>query len=748
LISCGPSSVLLTRVETFSGTLLRSDFPAMLLSMNPLRLILSLACLTALSPAADPPPAVKASVHTNRLSKEKSPYLLQHQHNPVDWYPWGDEAFARAKAENKPILLSIGYSTCHWCHVMERESFENEEIGKYLKEHFIAIKLDREERPDIDHVYMTAMQALGLGGGWPLNAFLTPDRQPFYGGTYFPPKDSGGKPGFLSILKRIADVWEKNPDAIRTDAKNITDELQKHMAGANATPSTEAAKPEWVAAAAAQFSGNFDEKYGGFSGAPKFPQPHVPGLILMAGVHTEKKTMVDQVLFTCRRMAAGGMYDQLGGGFSRYSVDAKWLVPHFEKMLYDNAQLIDLYLNAGLVSGDPFYHAVVRDILRYLFRDMTHRDGGFYSAEDADSEGQEGKFYCWTKAEMESVLSKEEAAFALPYFGITEKGNFEDHSHPNPLPNLNVLHVSDPERKPDDAAQKLLAGVKTKLFEVQKKRVRPHLDDKILTSWNGLMLGALARAAVILDEPAWLDAAKKNFSFVTSKMWDPAGKTFYHRWRDGGRDSTQLLNAYAFYLQGSIELYQATLDPAVLTFCIDLADGMIAKFYDNKAGGFYTSTGGDDLLFRAKDDHDGAEPSGNSMAVQALLRLAALTERKVYREKADATLKLYAARLKETPEALPLMLQAVAFASEEPFRAVIAGDPAAPETKALLRAAHAVYQTHRVILGTAGPVEPFAITLLPRDGKPTAYVCTGTSCQPPTSDPAQVRKSLLPPGLK
>ena len=698
--------------------------------------------------AADPIPTVNPTPFTNRLAKEKSPYLLQHQHNPVDWYPWGEEAFARARAENKPILLSIGYSTCHWCHVMERESFENEEVGKYLKEHFIAIKLDREERPDIDHIYMTAMQALGLGGGWPLNAFLTPDREPFYGGTYFPPKDSGGKPGFLSILKRIAGVWEKDPAAIRTDAKNITSELQKHMAGANATPSTEAVKPEWVVAAAAQFSGNFDEKYGGFSGAPKFPQPHVPGLMLMTGVHTENKTLVDQVLFTCRRMAAGGMYDQLGGGFSRYSVDAKWLVPHFEKMLYDNAQLIDLYLNAGLVRSEPAYHDVVRDILRYILRDMTHKDGGFYSAEDADSEGQEGKFYCFTKAEMETILSKEEAAFALPFFGISEKGNFEDHSHPNPLPNLNVLHVSDPERKLNEAEQKMLTGIKTKLFDVQKKRIRPHLDDKILTSWNGLMLGAISRAAVIMDEPAWLDAAGKNFAFVTSKLWDPTTKTLYHRWRDGERDSTQLLNAYAFYLQGSIELYQVTLNPAVLTFCIDLADGMIAKFYDEKAGGFYTSMGGDDLLFRAKDDHDGAEPSGNSTVVQALLKLAALTERKVYREKADATLKLYAARLKETPEALPLMLQAVAFASEEPFRAVIAGDPAAPETKALIRAAHGVYQAHRVILGTAGPVEPFAITLLPREGKPTAYVCTGTSCQPPTSDPAQVRKSLLPPGLK
>ncbi len=714
--------------------------------LSPLLLLLPL--LTLPSGAADPPPAGKPPLPVNRLAKEKSPYLLQHQHNPVDWYPWGEEAFARAKAENKPILLSIGYSTCHWCHVMERESFENPVIGQYLKEHFIAVKLDREERPDIDHVYMTAMQALGLGGGWPLNVFLTPDRQPFYGGTYFPPEDKGGRPGFLSILKRIADVWEKDPKGVMEDAKNITTQLQAHMAKEYAKASTEAVSPELVAAAAVQFSNNFDEKHGGFSAAPKFPQPQIPGLVLMAGVHTGNKVMIDEVLFTCRRMAAGGMYDQLGGGFARYAVDDQWLVPHFEKMLYDNAQLIDLYLDAGLVSRDPQYHAVVRDIMRYVLRDMTHAEGGFYSAEDADSEGHEGKFYCFTKAEMESLLTAEEAALALPWFGITEKGNFEDHSHPTPLKQLNVLHIAQPERALTDAEKTLLATIKGKLYEAQKKRVRPHLDDKILSSWNGLMLGAIARAGVLMEEPAWLDAARKNFTFVTTKLWDPATKTLYHRWRDGERDTTQLLNAYAFYLKGCVHLYEATLDPAVLTFATQLAEGMIEKFYDEKTGGFFTSSGGTDLLFRAKDDHDGAEPSGNSTAVVALLKLAALTENKNFRDKADATLKLYAGRLKEMPQALPLMLQAVAFASEEPFRVVLAGDPSLPETQALLRAAHDVYQTHRVILGTTGPVEPFATTLLPREGKPTAYVCTGNSCQPPTSDPAQVRKMLQPPGQK
>ena len=691
-----------------------------------------------------PPPPVNPPAHTNRLSKEKSPYLLQHQHNPVDWYPWGEEAFARAKAEHKPILLSIGYSTCHWCHVMERESFEDEAVGKFLREHFIAVKLDREERPDIDHVYMTAMQALGLGGGWPLNVFLTPDRQPFYGGTYFPPADKGGRPSFLNVLTRIAGIWEKDPDGILADAKSLTTQLQEHMAKEKTNLSPGALTQELVTAAAAGFSSNFDPKYGGFSGAPKFPQPKIPSLVLMAGDKTSNKKWVDEVLFTCRRMAAGGMYDQLGGGFARYSVDDKWLVPHFEKMLYDNAQLIDLYLDAGLVSGDPQYHAVVRDILRYLLRDMTHREGGFYSAEDADSEGQEGKFYCFTLAEAESILTREEAAFAVPYFGITAAGNFEDHSHPNPLPGLNVLHRAEPDRLLKPEEQALLATISAKLYDVQKKRVRPHLDDKVLTSWNGLLLGAIARAGIILGEPEWLAAAGKNFAFVTAKLWDPATKTFYHRWRDGERDSAQLLTSYANYLLGSIELYQATLDPTVLAFAIDLADGMIAKFHDTTSAGFFSSTDSPDLLFRAKDDYDGAEPSGNSTAVLALLKLSALTENESYRKVADDTLKLYSQRLKDLPQALPLMLHAVAFAGEPPFRVVIAGDTALPETQALVRAAHSVYQTHRVILGTTGPVEPFAKTLVLRDNKPTAYVCTGTSCRPPTSIPEDVRKILRP----
>jgi uncharacterized protein YyaL (SSP411 family) len=495
-----------------------------------------------------------------------------------------------------------------------------------------------------------------------------------------------------------------------------------------------------VTAAATGFAKGYDPQWGGFSRAPKFPQPQVPGLLLLAAAHNQDQALTDKVLHTCRMMAAGGMYDQIGGGFSRYSVDEKWLVPHFEKMLYDNAQLIHLYLDAGLVSGEEPYHDTVRDVIRYLLRDMTHKDGGFYSAEDADSEGHEGKFYCWTKKELMEVLGAEDGAWACDYFGVTEKGNFEDHSHPDPLPGQNVLSVIKPEAKLSEADAKRLAAVKQKLFDLRVKRVRPHLDDKVLTSWNGLMLGALSRASIILDHKEALAAAKKNFAFVKATLWDASTKTLYHRWRDGARDSAQLLSAYAFYLDGCIDLYEATLDASVLEFAVSLAEGMTAKFYDPKSGGFYTSTGTSDLIFRVKDDYDSAEPSGNSVAILALLRLAAITDAAPLRQKAEASLKAFHTRLTETPQAVPLMLKAAAFAAREPYRAVIAGDPA--EGRTLLRAAHRLYQPHRVILGTTGPVEPVAREMTARDGKPTAYVCTGTACQPPTDDPMTVWKYL------
>ncbi len=740
--------------------------------------------------------------HTNRLAREKSPYLLQHAHNPVDWFAWSDEAFEKARVENRPIFLSIGYSTCHWCHVMERESFEDEKVAAFLNQHFVSIKVDREERPDVDKIYMTFVQATAGSGGWPLNVFLTPELKPFFGGTYFPPDDRSGRPGFLQLLRQIHQVWQTRRGEIAGSADEIHARLEAAATKANAgdlLPTQEALKN-----AGDSFKRMFDPRHGGFGGAPKFPQPSLPSLLLRCARRFHDDEATRMVLHTCDRMAAGGIHDQLGGGFARYSVDAEWLVPHFEKMLYDNAQLAQLYLDAHLVAENKRSDGVVekrndektntpalqhsntpfadtaRDILNYVLRDMTHPAGGFYSAEDADSEGHEGKFYCWTRAELEKLLAPDEFKAAVHYFGITEPGNFTDHSHPHPLPNQNVLSVVEPLPGRDALPRvpvpqsgigptdvELLASAKRKMFDARSRRVRPHLDDKILTSWNGLMLGAMARAYAVLGDEKYRVAAEKNLAFIQAKLWEaPQGRagsplpadgmrgndgahgvtrptgTLYHRWRDGERDNVQLLEAYAFQLSGMIDLYEATLEPKCLDFAIALAEAMVAKYYDAENGGFWQSAGGaKDLILRVKDDYDGAEPSGNSVATLVLLKLAAITGREDFKRSAEATLRLFAHRLQNFPQAMPFMLHALDFWLEEPRRVVIAGDSTSPKARELLRAAHSVYQPNKVVLGSAGAVEEFARTL-PARNSPVVYLCTGNSCQPPTQDAAKVREML------
>jgi uncharacterized protein YyaL (SSP411 family) len=746
---------------------------------------------------------------------------------------------------------------------MERESFEDEKIAAFLNPHIVSIKVDREERPDVDKIYMTFVQATTGSGGWPLNVFLTPELKPFFGGTYFPPDNRSGRPGFLQLLRQIHQVWQTRRGEIAGSADEIHARLEAASTNANAgdlLPTHEALKN-----AGDSFKRMFDPRHGGFGGAPKFPQPGMPSLLLRCARRFHDDEAARMVLHTCDRMAAGGIHDQLGGGFSRYSVDAGWLVPHFEKMLYDNAQLVNLYLDAHLVSEGRVtqapdasggkslglaelvppkgteYAAIARDILDYVLRDMTHPDGGFYSAEDADSEGHEGKFYCWTRDELSKLLSPEEFNVAARYFGITKEGNFVDHSHPAPLAGQNVLSLVNPIRSSpamrDESAQTqesepahagcydktLLASAKRKMFDARSQRVRPHLDDKILASWNGLMLGAMARAYAVLGDEKYRAAAEKNLAFIQEKLWLPpkgmpshvalpltpalglksrfrigtgerenrppscdkretddsqttAGKsrevqllsplptgegqgegervvgTLFHRWRDGERDNVQLLEAYAFLLSGVIDLYEATLEPKCLDFAIALAEAMVAKFYDAENGGFWQSAGGaKDLILRVKDDYDGAEPSGNSVATLALLKLAAITGREDFKRSAEATLRLFAHRLQNFPQAMPLMMHALDFQLEEPRRVVIAGDPpslrfgaASPssaKTRELLRAAHSVYQPNKVVLGNAGAVEEFARTLPARNG-PVVYLCTGNSCQPPTQDTAKVREML------
>ena len=683
--------------------------------------------------------ATSAPAHTNRLAREKSPYLLQHRHNPVDWYAWGEEAFARARRENRPIFLSIGYSTCHWCHVMERESFENPEVAALLNAHFVSIKVDREERPDVDKIYMTFVQATSGQGGWPLNVFLTPELKPFFGGTYFPPDNRYGRSGFLQVLQQVRQLWETRRAELANSAADIHARLEQLNAAAEAAAAP-ALTSAVVNSAGSAIKAGYDARHGGFGRAPKFPQPSQPQFLLRYGVRVRDEAAVRMVLHTCDCMAAGGIHDQLGGGFARYSVDAEWLVPHFEKMLYDNAQLAQLYLDAFVVSGEVRYAGVVRDILEYVRRDMTHPDGGFYSAEDADSEGHEGKFYCWTRAEVAELLAPEEFKVAARYFGITEQGNFTDHSHPHPPAGQNVLSVADPTLT--EPEQTLLAAAKKKLLAARARRVRPACDDKVLASWNGLMLGAMARAGAVLGEPGYLAAAEKNLAFLQTKLWDPQTKTLSHRWRDGERDHVQLLDSYALLLAGVLELYEATLTADHLDFALSLADSMLTRFYDAENGGFWQSAGGaKDLILRVKEDYDGAEPSGNSVAILALLKLGRITDRKPFIEAGEKSLRHFANRLQQVPLALPYLLQALDFSLEEPRRAVVVGDPHSPEMRAVLRALHSVYQPNKIVLGNTGPVESFARSL-PARGGPVVYLCTGTACQPPTSDPARVRDWL------
>jgi uncharacterized protein YyaL (SSP411 family) len=698
---------------------------------------------------------------------------------------------------------------------MERESFEDERVGKFLNEHFVSIKVDREERPDVDKIYMTFVQATTGSGGWPMNVFLTPELKPFFGGTYFPPDNRHGHPGFLQVLQQISRLWQEQKNEIAASADEIHARLE--AATANPAESNLLLTADVFKKAAEFFKKMHDPRHGGFGGAPKFPQPSIPSLLLRCAKRFNGDEAARMVLHTCERMAAGGIHDQLGGGFARYSVDAEWLVPHFEKMLYDNAQLAQLYLDAHLISegrvprvpnpvggkslglvelvppNESPCAAVVRDILDYVLRDMTHPGGGFYSAEDADSEGHEGKFYCWTKDELSKLLTVDEFNVAVKYFGITKEGNFVDHSHPQPLAGQNVLSIVNPigrdalprvqaDQQVGPTDSELLASAKSKMLAARAKRVRPHLDDKILASWNGLMLGAFARASAVLGEEKYRAAAEKNLRFIQEKLWQPAQSgtgilpvsnpqalksqrqsetgwkpvphcgTLFHRWRDGERDNVQLLEGYAFLLSGVIELYEATLEPKHLDFAIELAEAMLARFCDAKDGGFWQSANdANDLILRVKDDYDGAEPSGNSVATLSLLKLGAITGRKNFTAAAEKTLRLFAHRLKNFPQAMPFMLHALDFSLQGPKRVVIAGDPpslrfgaASPNSakfQELLRAAHSVYQPDKIILGNVGAVGEFARTLPAKNGS-VVYLCTGNSCQPPTSDAAELRKML------
>jgi len=679
----------------------------------------------------------------NRLAKEKSPYLLLHAHNPVDWYPWGEEAFAKAKKENKLILLSVGYSTCHWCHVMERESFENEEIAKFLNENYVSIKLDREERPDVDQVYMTALQALTRqNGGWPLNMFLTPDLKPFFGGTYFPPKDQEGRMGFKTVLSEVDKVWKSKPEEILNQAKLGHGQMAEYFEGAlKLSASKDDLNQALVDSSVAASSKEYDEAWGGLGTEMKFPQVNTFRLWLQAGDQKAREAAIA----TCRKMMDGGIYDQVGGGFHRYAVDREWLVPHFEKMLYDQAQLLDLYLDAWLVTEEEDFEKVAHGIADYVLRDLTHPEGGFYCAQDAQSEGKEGKYFCWTIADLKAVLSEDEVKLAREILGVTAKGNFVDHSDPNPLPNQNVLHFkkvrASLSSEETSAVQVLLA----KLAKARVKRVPPPTDDKILASWNGLMIGAMARAGRVLGEEKYVVAAEKAHAFVKAKLWDGKKKRLSHRWRDGERDETLQAESYLFLLRGTRQLYEATLKEEYLTFAVQLAEEARTHFYDKKNGGFFQGEKRDDLVLRLKGQHDSAVPTESSVAAREYLILAEMTGRKDFAEAAEMTLRAYVPMVREAPGGMGEMIRGLAFYLKKPARLVIAGEEGRAD---LVKVAAKHFDPTMIVLSSTGPVSDFTKTLKAREGKATAYYCEGETCQLPVNSPEKLKALLIKQSAK
>jgi uncharacterized protein YyaL (SSP411 family) len=680
-------------------------------------------------------------MHTNRLIGESSPYLLQHAHNPVDWYPWGEPAFAKAKTENKPILLSVGYSACHWCHVMEHESFENEAIAVLMNELFVNIKVDREERPDIDEVYMNAVQILTGRGGWPMTVFLTPEGKPFYGGTYFPPEDRYGVPGFPRVLKAVADAYHQKPKDVERSVTQILGALNRM----SALPESE--RPfarDALERAVAELSRGYDPDYGGFGQAPKFPNAGVFELFLRHSRSSKNQRSLDMVTHTVTKMAEGGIYDHLGGGFHRYSVDAKWLVPHFEKMLYDNAQLVRIYVDAFRITGDPLFKRVVEETVAYLLREMLHGEGGFYSTQDADSEGEEGKFFVWSPAEVLEILGEERGEVFCRMFDVSDLGNFEGKNILHPI--LSVDQAAKYFGRSAGAIEQLIAEAKTNLFKAREKRIKPFRDEKILASWNGLMLSGLAAAYQVTSDDRYRVAAQQTVEFIFSRMF--AHGFLLHSYKDGQARLRGFLDDYAFLIVGLIDLYEALLEPALLTRAAGLADTMNREFWDDHGGGFFFSgQSGEKLITRAKPAFDGSIPSGNSVAVTALLRLYHYAGNQDYLDKAEKTLRLFYDAMEQQPFGFAHMMAALDWYLEKPKEIVVVGEKNDAAVRELLGNIHRLYLPNRT-LQVADPAQPLrqVSPLLEDkkqlDGKPTVYVCQHFTCSRPITEWEELRTLL------
>ncbi len=669
----------------------------------------------------------------NRLAHETSPYLLQHANNPVDWYPWGPEAIERSRAENKPIFLSIGYAACHWCHVMEHESFENPAIAHVMNEHFVNIKVDREERPDLDQIYMNAVQALTGHGGWPMSMFLTPDLKPFHGGTYWPPTARGGMPGFDQVLRAVAEAWRTR----REDLSSHADDLTQHVQSMELLErSEEGLRPELLDEAASALERVFDFTYGGFGRAPKFPHAMDLQVLLRVWRRNRKKVHLDMVKLNLDKMAQGGIYDHLGGGFARYSVDERWLVPHFEKMLYDNALLAGAYLDAYLVTRDANYARVVRETLDYTLRDMTDELGGFHSTEDADSEGEEGKFYVWTPQEVAEVLGAAEAERFNYVYDVTEGGNFEGHSILN-LPK-SLAQVAQLRGWDLDELTTSLADSRAKLLQRRSQRVRPGKDDKVLVSWNALMIDAMARAGAVFREPRYVNAATRAAEFIFDQVRRPDGRLL-HTWRRGQAKLDAYLDDYAYLANALVSLYESTFHERWIDEAVRLADMLLKHFQDRERGGFYyTANDHEQLIARNKDLIDSSVPSGNAMAATALIRLGKLCGRADYSHAAYETLELAVSIMERSPTAAGQSLIAADMHLGPFHEIVILGDRNQPDTREVLEALYDSYMPNRVVAHRnrededgAASVEPIFVGKPLQQPEPTVYICQRFTCQAP-----------------
>ena len=678
----------------------------------------------------------------NRLQHETSPYLLQHKDNPVDWYPWGEEAFEKAKAEDKPVLLSVGYSACHWCHVMAHESFEHEPTAQMMNDLFVNIKVDREERPDVDDIYMQAVQALSGHGGWPMTVFLMPDGRPFYGGTYYPREPRFNMPAFQQILVGVADAYRQRRDQVEKAASEITQALDRDLLGIGGDSS--ALNADLLDTAAGGILRGFDSRFGGFGGAPKFPQPMNLEFLLRSYARAKNEDALQAVTYTLRQMARGGIYDQIGGGFHRYSVDAYWLVPHFEKMLYDNAQLSRVYLHAWQITRDPFFRRIAEEIYDYILREMTGPEGGFYSTTDADSEGEEGKFFVWYNEDLYDLLDEEDADIAIEYWGMTPGGNFEGH---------NILHVPNEDAIAaerlgisEDELRARLAVIKDKLYAARTQRVHPGLDDKMLTAWNGMMLASLAEAARVLEREDYRTAAVRCGEFLLREMLTPEGRLL-RTYKNGEAKINGYLEDYANLIDGLLELYQTTFEPRWFTTARKLADHVLAHFAAADGGFFDTSDDHEALIVRPRNVQDNATPSGSAMMARQLLRLAAYTGDARYDQAAEGTLRLLTEALRQYPQAFGESLNAVDMLVNGHQEVAIVGGVDDERTLELLRVVNNDYHPNIITALAETDVAdeseiPLLIQRVMRDNTPTVYVCRNFVCAMPVTQPDAMRKLL------